>query len=175
MQVLTTNVRQTLKLDAAFRPVGVIDAVEALVLCLMDKAMAVENYDKQIRSARDVFNLPAVIVLKRMVKFAFDNMSCNRHNILWRDSYTCQYCNTRFEDTKLTLDHVIPKSKGGQFTWKNLVTACNRCNQKKGDKTPQQASMQLLKRPTKPKNSILNRTRVKDVSDLWKDYLWEYK
>ena len=166
---------KTLKLDASYRPIEVIDAIEALILCWMDKASAIETYARKAQSPNNSFYLPAVIVLKRMVKFKFNNMQCNRHNILWRDKNTCQYCNRIFEDKELTLDHILPKSKGGVNSWNNIVTACKDCNQKKGDRTLSESKMKLLRKPKKPPSTILNRCKMRTIEELWKNYLWEYK
>jgi 5-methylcytosine-specific restriction endonuclease McrA len=138
---------KTLKLDSSFRPVEVIDAVEALVLCLVGKAAAVESYNEQIRTVTQKFNLPSVIALKTIVKFRFTTMACKRQNVFWRDDNQCQYCANYFPTDKLTIDHIKPRSKGGKNTWFNLVTACKKCNQKKGDRTPTQANMKLIREP----------------------------
>ena len=104
---------KTLKLDASYRPIEVIDALEALVLCWLDKASMLETHEQKAHSPNKSFDLPAVIVLKRLVKFTYNNMQCNRHNVLWRDHNTCQYCGIVYDDRELTLDHVVPKSLGG--------------------------------------------------------------
>ena len=108
---------KALKLDAAYRPIEVIDALEALVMCIVGKAVSVEDYDKIISSAYISFKLPAVIVLKTIVKFKFQNVCCSRHNVLIRDKYECQYCGKRVAVEELTVDHIMPKSRGGQNTW----------------------------------------------------------
>ena len=100
-------------------------------------------------------------------------MAASRSNIIWRDKNKCQYCAKEEESKVLTIDHVLPHSKGGKNTWENLVTACKKCNQKKGNRTPKEAHMRLLKKPTKPKSSVLKALGKKQISDLWKDYLWE--
>lgn len=166
---------KTLKLDASYRPIEIVDALEALILCWMDKASMVETYTQQVHSPNESYELPAVIVLKRLVKFAYVNMQCNRHNILWRDYYTCQYCGNIFDDKELTLDHVVPKSKGGRNTWTNIVAACKQCNQKKGDKTPTEARMRLIRAPKRPLSNVLNRCKLRTVEEVWKNYLWEFK
>ena len=169
---------KTLKLDSSYRPVEIVDAIEALVLCLIGKASAIENYAKEINTVSKSFALPAVIVLNRYVKFRFHTMSCKRPNILWRDNYSCQYCSKsceRHESDKLTIDHVIPKSRGGENTWENLVTACKKCNQRKGNKTPKEAGMSLIRQPTMPKSSLLRTLNKNQISDLWKNYLNEAK
>ena len=136
-----------LKLDASYRPIEVIDALEALVMCIIGKAIPVEIYDKKIRSTSSAFDLPAVIVLKTVVKFRFTTVACNRANIVWRDNNQCQYCGNFFPLDKLTMDHVIPKSRGGKNTWENLAAACMKCNQKKGSRTPKESGMIPLKKP----------------------------
>ena len=168
-----TDNAKTLKLDSSYRPIEIVDALEALVLCMVGKAYAVENYTQKIRSVKESFNLPAVIVLTRYVKFKFNTISCNRRNIIWRDQSQCQYCTNYFDSQALTIDHVKPRSKGGANTWTNLVAACKKCNQKKGDRTPEQAGMKLLKEPKKPKTSVLLTMGKKTVNSLWKNYLWE--
>ena len=161
-----------LKLDASFRPIEVIDALEALVMCIIGKATPVETYDTKINSPSKSFELPAVIVLKNIVKFRFTTVACNRINIVWRDNNQCQYCGNYFSTDKLTMDHVIPKSRGGKNTWENLVAACKKCNQKKGSRTPQESGMIPLKKPIRPKANILRTVKKNQISDLWKNYLW---
>tara|TARA_R100000664_G_scaffold10265_2_gene16968 strand:+ start:814 stop:1329 length:516 start_codon:yes stop_codon:yes gene_type:complete len=162
---------KALKLDATYRPVEVIDAIEALVLCIIGKAKALETYTKEIYSPSNSFKLPAVIVLTRVVKYHFGGIVCNRQNIIWRDNNRCQYCAKIFPTEILTIDHVIPKSRGGEKSWINLVAACKKCNQKKGCRTPQECGMIPIRKPTKPKNTLLKTT--KQISKLWKNYLWE--
>ena len=81
-----------LKLDSAYRPIEVIDAIEALVMCIVGKASVIETYEKRISSPSVTFDLPAVIVLKTVVKFRLTTVACNRINIIWRDQNQCQYC-----------------------------------------------------------------------------------
>lgn len=161
-----------LKLDASYRPIEVIDALEALVMCIIGKATPVETYDTKIRSTTKAFELPAVIVLKTIVKFRFTTVACNRTNIAWRDNNQCQYCGNYFPFDKLTMDHVLPKSRGGKNTWENLVAACMKCNQKKGSRTPKESGMIPLKKPVRPKANILRTVSKSQISELWKNYLW---
>tara|TARA_Y100001938_G_C8045336_1_gene408538 strand:- start:331 stop:834 length:504 start_codon:yes stop_codon:yes gene_type:complete len=166
------NGERALKLDLTYRPIEVIDALEALVLCIVGKAIAVENYEREIRSPSVSFKLPAVIVLRRVVQYRPTGLSCNRENILWRDQNVCQYCAKRFRGIHLTLDHVHPRSRGGKNTWKNLVTSCMKCNQKKGDRTPAEANMFPIREPYHPKFSVLKCLTPSQILDVWKDYLW---
>ena len=163
---------KTLKLDSSFRPIEVIDAVEALVLCLIGKAQAIETYSKVIKSVNESFELPCVIALKRIVKFRYQTIPCHRRNVIWRDNNQCQYCSKHFMADKLTIDHVIPRSRGGQNDWLNLVTACKKCNQKKGDKTPSEANMPLIKEPKIPKSDIFKNISKNQIIPRWKYYLW---
>ena len=162
-----------LKLDSAYRPIEIIDAIEALVMCIIGKATPVETYDKKINSPSKSFELPAVIVLKTVVKFKIATVACNRTNLLQRDGHQCQYCAKFFETKELTIDHVIPKSRGGKNTWDNLVIACKKCNQRKGSKTPKESQMFPLKKPIKPKASLLRAISKNQISHLWQDYLWD--
>jgi 5-methylcytosine-specific restriction endonuclease McrA len=168
------NNAKTLKLDISYRPIEIVDAVEALVLCLIGKAQAIENYKKEIKSVSDSFKLPAVIVLKRFVKYHFKVISTHRREIILRDNNQCQYCSKELPSENLTLDHIIPKSKGGKNTWDNLVAACKKCNQRKGNRTPEEANMKLLNKPKKPKYDILRTVGKNQVSELWINYLWEW-
>ena len=168
------NNTKALKLDSSFRPIDVIDAVEALVLCIVGKARVIENYQEEIRSVAESFKLPAVIVLNRYVKFRFSYVACNRSNVLWSDENQCQYCGNHFNADKLTLDHVVPKSRGGDNSWTNLVAACKKCNQKKGSKTPAESGMHPIRKPYVPKANLLRSLKREQISPIWKDYLWNF-
>ena len=161
---------KTLKLDSTYRPVGVIDCLEALVLCIVGKATAVEEYEDEISSPSVTFKIPSVIVLKNVVKFISRSIRATRNNIIWRDKNTCQYCGYVGTSSNLTLDHVLPKSRGGDNSWLNLVTCCKKCNQKKRDRTPEEADMKLLNKPVKPKHTVLK--NINEVQPIWNIYLW---
>ena len=164
---------KALKLDSSYRPIEVIDALEALILCIIGKAKAIETYTERVNSVRESFDLPAVIVINRYVKYRMGDGAPTRQNILWRDQNVCQYCGNYFKTSELTVDHVLPKSKGGKNTWENLVAACVPCNQKKGSKTLEQADMRPIRKPHTPRYTILRHVTETQMSDLWKDYLWE--
>ncbi len=161
---------QTLKLDATYRPIGIISGVEALVMCIVGKAKAIENYDAQIRSPSKTFSIPSVIILQRVVKFRLTTPTCSRKGIFQRDQNMCQYCSVKFTDKELTLDHILPKSRGGKNTWDNLVAACKKCNQKKGDRTPVESGMIPINKAKAPKNNLGKITPY--LKKIWKDYLW---
>ena len=161
---------KTLKLDLTYRPVGVIDCLEALVLCIVGKAVAVEEYEEEVSSPSVSFKIPSVIVLKRAVKFMSGTLRASRKNVIWRDNCQCQYCANKFNEAELTVDHVMPRSRGGANTWKNLVACCKKCNQKKRDRTPEEAGMELIKKPTQPSNTVLR--NAQEIQPIWNIYLW---
>ena len=161
---------KTLKLDSTYRPIGVIDCLEALVMWIVGKATAVEEYEEQISSPSVTFNLPSVIVLKTVVKFINRGVTASRKNIFWRDNGQCQYCGIIEPPKDMTIDHIVPRARGGENTWTNLVTCCKKCNQKKGNRTPDEAGMKLRKKPVKPRTSLLRYTN--EIVPIWNIYLW---
>ena len=158
----------TLKLDAAWRPIEIIPAEKGFSMVYTGRAQSVENYTHG-PCARFLF--PSVIVLKKYVQKRRVTMSPTRKNIYWRDKYTCQYCSGQFKHKDLSLDHVIPKSRGGDRGWLNLVACCHCCNQKKGNKTPLEASMQLIKKPYVPSVSIIDFYHHINVPKNWLPFI----
>ena len=143
MNVLNKNV---LVLNQNYEPLSVCSAKRAFLLLYMGKAEMIEKCDGlKIHSVVQSFPLPSVVRLWRYVKSPRKKVLLTRRNIIIRDNHTCCYCGT----TKgpMTVDHVIPKHLGGTDSWENLVCACEKCNNKKGDRTPAQAGMKLLKKP----------------------------
>lgn len=139
-----------LVLDVTYRPINVVCWRRALCLEILEKADVLEYYDQVINSPTRAFAIPAVLRITDYVhtpKHARMKLPLNRKSIFLRDKYRCQYCNARDE---LTLDHVVPVSRGGEWSWQNLVTACSKCNTKKGDKTLEAANMHLIKVPKEP-------------------------
>lgn len=118
-------------------------------MLLKGKAEQIEHNGKMVS---EDLPLPTVIRLRSYVKIPYKEISLSRRNVLHRDSYTCQYCSDRRHD--LTIDHIIPRSRGGADTWDNVVAACLRCNVKKGDRTPREASMPLLTTPRRPVSHV---------------------
>jgi 5-methylcytosine-specific restriction endonuclease McrA len=112
--------------------------------------------------------MPSVIRLNRYVNAPYKGVNLTRQNIFKRDNFECQYCGKKRE---LTIDHVIPRSKGGKDTWLNLVTACKKCNAKKGEQSPEGAGMPLVIKPTKPSYAIFLRDHVSDKSGEWDLFL----
>jgi 5-methylcytosine-specific restriction endonuclease McrA len=141
----------TLLLSATYEPIKVISWKKAVCLMFLEKVDVLEEYTRQVHSPTMALRLPAVVKLHRYVKNLPRRVKFSRQNLYHRDEYTCQYCHKPHPSSQLTYDHVIPRSRGGQTTWTNVVTACIRCNLKKGNKLPHQANLKLLKEPHEPK------------------------
>ena len=160
-----------LKLDSSFKPVEIIPWEEAFTLTWLNKAYAVEYTDQWVHSARKAFRIPSVIVLFQYIDEKFFSLPCTRKNVLTRDENRCQYCATVFRDKDLTIDHVLPRSKGGKSTWSNVVTACKPCNQKKRDFLLENSPVSLIRRPKKPSYRSIIKKRMSNSNLNWKQYL----
>lgn len=125
---------------------------------------------KSIHSTTKTFPWPNVIRLKRYISVPYQNIILTRRNILKRDGHKCAYCGRG--DLPFTIDHIVPKSKGGEDTWENLVTACLPCNNKKGNRTPEEASMKLRIKPYKPNHILFLLNSVNHIDNAWKPYLF---
>jgi len=141
------------------------------VLLLLTKAeMVAQKQNKYIRSLTQKIPQPSVIKLSSYIKIPFKSIELSRKNILRRDDHRCQYCGKKTTD--LTIDHIIPKSRGGGDTWENLVTACVRCNNRKGNRTPEEAEMKLLSKPRKPNHILYLKQTVGTIEENWKPFLF---
>ena len=163
---------RTLLLDSSFSPVEVIDWKRAIILLITGRAEAIDSYDEiNIRSPRTTFQLPKTLRLfnlhrsSRTVKFS-------RFNVIFRDNFECQYCGKNGTVKELTIDHVIPISRGGKNTWENVVTACSPCNSKKGSKLLDEMGVKLKRSPFRPKwtPQIIIKLRENDPNE-WKAWL----
>ncbi|MBW7998040.1 MAG: HNH endonuclease [Candidatus Glassbacteria bacterium] len=166
--MLNTNV---LVLNSSFQPLHVCHARRALVLVMGGKAEVVEYYEKLfVRSVTRCFQLPSVVRLRIYIRPDRRSVVLNRRNIMRRDRYRCQYCGRSSDE--LTTDHVIPRSKGGEDTWENLITACTGCNNRKGNRTPETVGMKLLSTPKRPAFYSFIRFYHPRSHDKWKPYLF---
>jgi 5-methylcytosine-specific restriction endonuclease McrA len=163
-----------LVLNASYEPINVCAARRALVLVLKGVASAEEHASAYVHSARHSLNLPSVIRLLEYRRIPHQSRSLSRKNILMRDRYTCQYCQKTYPASDMTLDHVIPRSRGGDSSWENLVACCHHCNNKKGSRTPEEAGLKLV-RPPRPFSLHTSRhlMRLLAKSDAqWRKYLF---
>jgi 5-methylcytosine-specific restriction endonuclease McrA len=128
--------------------------------------------DDWVRTSTSEIQVPRVIRLLDFEKLPKQTVKFNRRNIFARDNNQCQYCGRKFPTSELSLDHVIPRSQGGQSTWENIVCACVRCNVRKGGRTPKQAHISLIRKPEKPKRSpLLNLKLTHRKYQSWKSFL----
>jgi len=141
-----------LVLNATYEPLHVVSLRRAIILLLKDKAEILEAADQQIHSACGSFPLPLVIRLVYYVRVpARLSIPLSRRTVMMRDRYTCQYCGAQPVKASLTIDHVLPKVRGGTMTWENVVCACKACNLRKGSRTPEEAHMMLRSTPARPR------------------------
>lgn len=162
-------INTVLVLNQDYTPLTVCSVQRAFTLIFLQKAeMLSEIKSQKIRSISHTFPCPSVIKITRYINIPYKSVMLSRQNIFKRDNGKCQYCGT----TKgLTLDHVIPRSKGGKSTWNNLVTACQKCNSKKGSLTPEKAGMSLAKKPTKPSYITFLKMTLASSREDWAQYL----
>jgi 5-methylcytosine-specific restriction endonuclease McrA len=140
--------RKVLVLNADFSAISLCTVPKAFLLVYLDKAELVASADNEtLRSVNASYPMPSVIRLNKYVSIPYKGVVLSRHNIFKRDSNFCCYCGNSKD---LTLDHVMPKSRGGKTSWTNLATACRRCNTKKGNMTPDEAQMPLQIKPFRP-------------------------
>lgn len=150
---------------------SICNVQRAVILLYLGKAELIASKDsKMIFSVSSKLPFPTIVRLLVYIRVPYKKIVLSRKNILRRDLYKCQYCNR--SDIPLTIDHVTPKSKGGDDTWENLVAACIHCNNKKGDRTPEDAKMTLRKRPIKPSHITFMKHFVGKIDDQWKPFLY---
>ena len=136
-----------LVLNASYEPINVCAARRAIILVLKGVATAEEENGHYLHAARLAFRVPSVIRLLEYRRIPHQSRALSRKNILLRDRNTCQYCAEVLPSSELTLDHVIPRSRGGLSTWENLVACCHPCNRRKGNRLPGEAAMHLMREP----------------------------
>ncbi|MEA3442344.1 MAG: HNH endonuclease [Chloroflexota bacterium] len=159
-----------LVLNQGYEPVNLCRTRRAIVLILRGKAEAVENNRGEIHSVSRVFEIPSVIRLGHMVRRPHRQRKLTKIEIFNRDHFVCQYCGQQVKE--ITLDHVIPRQRGGEHTWENVVSSCIPCNRRKGGRTPSEAGMKLLRQPSIPHNDgFYVPYQVLDRHGEWRKYL----
>lgn len=161
---------QVLVLNQDYQAISLIDVRRAFVLVLLDKAERVATRpDAVIRTVKKEFEFPSIIRLRRYVRVPFRKIALSRHNVFRRDGNACGYCGSK---QNLTLDHIVPRSQGGRHTWTNLVTACQSCNSRKGNRTPEEAGMPLQVKAYRPNLLMFMGQDANQVDEAWKPYLF---
>ncbi len=161
--------KSVLLLNQDYSPLSVCSMERAIILVFLNKAELITDTSTEvIRTVTRTFPMPAVIRLSRYIHLPYKGVVLTRQNVFKRDGLACQYCGTM---KNLTLDHVIPRSKGGKSSWLNLVTACRHCNAKKGDRTPEQANMHLKYSPFKPTYLMFLCDFSGNIREEWKPFL----
>ena len=161
-----------LVLNQSYEPLNICRVRRAVVLLYQNKAEMLENGSGFIHSADFEFPVPSVIRLASMIKRPHRFVrKLTRLEVFKRDHYTCQYCGK--ETRQLTLDHVIPRYRGGEHTWENVVSACVPCNRRKAGRTPQEAGMRLIHQPSRPRDNGLFYipARYPHIRSEWQKYL----
>lgn len=160
---------KVLVLNADYSAISLCTVPKAFLLVYLNKAELVAASDiNTLRTVSTSYPMPSVIRLHRYVSVPYKGVVLNRQNIFKRDGHSCCYCNNTKD---LTLDHVMPKSRGGKTTWGNLATACRRCNTKKGNATPEEARMPLRIKPFKPTFIMFLRDFDNASESKWYPYL----
>jgi len=166
-------VGRVLVLNATYEPLNIVSVRRAVVLLLKEKAELIEATEERLHAARASLPVPLVIRLVYYVRIPRRiTLAPTRRSVLLRDNYTCQYCGARPGRASLTVDHVLPRSRGGETTWDNVVTACRACNTRKDNRTPEEAGMSLLKRPGRPHYLAFLLLREARSQDVWSKYVF---
>lgn len=164
---------RVLILNQDYSALTVCSVERAFLLVFLEKAeMVADIKDVFLRTVSTAYPMPSIIRLNGYVKLPYRGVLLNRQNIFKRDGNKCLYCGAV---NNLTLDHVIPRSRGGASSWDNLASACRNCNSKKGDFTPEEAEMPLKHLPYKPSFLIFLRDLSGTVDDQWYPYLGKKK
>jgi 5-methylcytosine-specific restriction endonuclease McrA len=169
------GMQNTLLLNAGYEPLRIIGWQRAFVLLFQGKVELLEEYGVSVHTVDKAFPVPAVVRLNRWVnlKRQASVIRFSRANVYLRDDHRCQYCYQKYTERELTLDHVTPVVRGGRKTWENIVTACIRCNQRKGDRKPEEVGLKLLRLPQVPKllPGMAVTVRSTGNPELWEPYL----
>jgi 5-methylcytosine-specific restriction endonuclease McrA len=160
--------RSALVLNASYEPLSVVPARRAVCLVLADKADVIEEDGTELHSPSITLPSPLVVRLRYMVKVPYQRRTAlSRRAVFARDDYRCQYCG----HTADSIDHVLPRSRGGLHAWENVAAACRPCNLRKRDRTPDEAGMRLQRPCRAPRAAAWVVVSVARVPDAWKPYL----
>jgi len=164
---------KVLLLNSTYQPIAFLNERRAIRLFFKNKVEVVSSWeDETLRWSNGEIKLPSIIRLKYYVKWIPKKSRFNRIGVFKRDKFICMYCGEQFKTSDLTIDHILPKSQGGHLSWHNCVCSCYSCNSKKGDRTPEQAGMRLLKQPIVPISDLAGELfLINHIHPDWKMYL----
>lgn len=191
------NGHRILVLNRNWQAVSIVDARHAFFLLFRERANVINPYrgeyaqmdidqwidyslrhppgtqDTAIHTIRLPLRVPDVLILSDYDRLPMKEVHLSRENLFERDGCTCQYCGKTFPENELTIDHVIPRERGGRNTWENLVTACKKCNSLKANKLPHEAGMRLQRKPARPPRLPFAATvqGIASVPDFWKAFI----
>ena len=159
-----------LVLNQDYQALSVCSVERAVGLVFLHKAeMVAARADRALRSTRASYPWPSVVRLKRYVRVPYRKVLLTRRNVIRRDGHACVYCGAT---ERLTIDHVLPKSRGGPDSWENLVAACTPCNNRKGNRTPTEAGLTMQNRPFRPSHVMYMRDLIGNGEEAWKPFLF---
>jgi len=163
--------RNVLLLNQNYEPLTVCSAKRAFVLLFQGKAEMIETADGlKIRTVSRSYALPSIVRLWQYRRVPYKHIMLTRKNVITRDGHRCQYCGA--SKGAMTVDHIIPKTRSGRDIWENMVCACVRCNNKKGDRTLPEARMKLLKKPRRPTNITFIQRYIGAANHRWRQFLF---
>ena len=157
-----------LLLNSTYDNMAFITEIRAIKLYFNDKIEVISSWDEKISWVNGSIKIPATVRLKNYVKYQQRRVAFSRIMVFKRDSFMCQYCSRQGTDHTLTIDHILPKSRGGQTTWLNTTTSCPKCNMYKNNQTPEEAGLKLLSQPYVP--DLRLRTQLPNVGKIHEDW-----
>ncbi len=162
-----------LVLNFTYEAINVTSFQRAVKMIFSGKAEIVHNRDRVIAATTREMRMPSIIRLLYYIRRPMQRVALTKKNVLLRDDYTCQYCGTHGEKL-MTVDHIVPKSRGGPSTWENLACACMQCNNRKNNRTPHEANMALARKPRQPKYIPWIQVKRNTLPDEWGKFLFLY-
>lgn len=165
---------RVLVLNSSYEPIHICTVRRAIIMIFKGHAVMQEPGGFALRSVNSTFLAPSVIRLLQFVRIPYRNKLASKSNILIRDRYVCQYCGKPLRSQEVTLDHILPRSRGGESNWENLAACCPRCNVQKGSKLPEEAGLKLIRDPRKGSSfHFIHLLRhYGSVDEKWKKYLF---
>jgi len=161
-----------LLLNFTYEPLGIVDLARAVRLLFARKVEVVHRGDRDVQTTSIAFPLPSVVRMLYYVTRKRKRVALTKKNVLLRDDYTCGYCGEK-GGSAMTVDHIVPKSRGGPSSWENLIVCCVTCNARKRDRTPEEARMPVRRRPRTPRFIPWLIVKRHTGPDEWQKYfLW---